>query len=139
MKKINEILEWLADHPNVAYSFIRVFLGAALFVRGIVLMSNPEALLELAGGHDLFIWFSYITIGHLLGGLLIALGIFTRVGAFFQIPILLGAVFIVSDRSLVMGGQSIELASMVLFLLLVYFVFGSGSYSLGKKVDLPNL
>ncbi len=133
------MLEWLAHNPNVAYSFIRIFLGTALFIRGIILVSNPEAMLELAGGHDLFIWFSYITIGHLLGGFLIALGLFTRVGAFFQIPILLGAVFIVSDKSLIMGGQSIELAGMVLFLLLVYFVFGGGSYSLGKKFNFPNL
>ncbi len=139
MKKFDEILEWLSEHPNVAYSFIRIFLGTALFVRGLVLMSNPDAMLELAGGHDLFIWFSYITIGHLLGGLLIAFGLFTRVGAFFQIPILLGAVFIVSDKSLVMGGQSIELAAMVLFLLLVYFVFGGGSYALGNKLNFPNL
>lgn len=139
MKNFNEILEWLSDQPKVAYSLIRIFLGAALFIRGFVLMSNPEAMLELAGGHDLFIWFSYITIGHFLGGLLIMFGLFTRVGAFFQIPILLGAVFIVSDKSLVMGGQSIELAGMVLFLLLVYFIFGGGSYSLGKKFNFPNL
>ena len=36
-----------------------------------------------------------------------------------------------------MGGQSIELASMVLFLLVVYFIFGSGSYSLEEKSISP--
>jgi uncharacterized membrane protein YphA (DoxX/SURF4 family) len=139
MKKLDEILEWLSTHQNVAYSFIRIFLGTALFVRGLILVSNPEAMLELAGGREMFIWFSYISIGHLIGGLLIMTGLFTRIGAFFQIPILIGAVFVVSDKSLVMGGQSIELATMVLFLLLVCFVFGGGSYSLGRKFNFPNL
>jgi len=139
MKKIDELLEWLSTHQNIAYSLIRIFLGLALFVRGYILVSNPEAMLELAGGDKFFIWFSYIAIGHLIGGLLIALGLFTRVGAALQIPILIGAALVVSEKSLVMGGQSLELATMVLFLLIVCFVFGSGSYSVGKKINFPNL
>ncbi|MEP1095576.1 MAG: DoxX family membrane protein [Cyclobacteriaceae bacterium] len=139
MKKIDEMLEWLSTHQNIAYSLIRIFLGLALFVRGYILISNPEAMLELAGGNNFFIWSSYISIGHFLGGLLIMLGLFTRIGALLQIPILVGAVFVVNDKSLIMGGQSIELAAMVLFLLLVCFAFGGGIYSLGKKVNFPNL
>ncbi len=139
MKKFDEMLEWLADNQNKAYSLIRIFLGTALFARGYVLLGNPDAMLELAGDDTYFIWFSYITIGHLIGGLLIAVGLFTRIGSLFQIPILAGAAFVVHEKSLVMGGQSLELAIMVLFLLIVCFVFGSGTYALGKKLGFPNL
>jgi len=139
MKKFDEMLEWLSANQNIAYSLIRICLGTALFSRGYILVSNPDAMIELAGDETLFIWASYISVGHLIGGLLIAFGLFTRIGALFQIPILAGAVFVVGDKSLIMGGQTFELAAMVLFLLIVCFVFGGGAYSLGKRMDLPNL
>ncbi|MCP4457204.1 MAG: DoxX family protein [Cytophagales bacterium] len=139
MKKIDEILEWLADNQSKAYSLIRIFLGTALFTRGYILLGNPDAMLQLAGDDSFFIWFSYITIGHLIGGLFIALGLFTRIGALLQIPVLAGAVLVVHDKSLIMGGQSLELASMVLFLLIIIFLFGSGTFALGRKIGFPNM
>ena len=130
MNQFDEIMERLNSHQNTAYSFIRIFLGVALFVRGWILVMDPGAITELAAEDKLHMWYSYITIGHLLGGLSLAFGFFTRFGAMFQIPILVGAVFIVHEQGLMMGGQSLELAALVLFLLNVYLFFGSGPISL---------
>lgn len=79
-------------------------------------------------------WYAYITIGHLLGGICLAIGVLTRLAALLQIPILVGAVSL-SDMGLMMGGQSLELATLVLFLLVVFFIFGAGPLALSKYAN----
>jgi len=144
MKIFNEIVDWFNTNQDLAYSFIRIFLGAALFVRGLILLSDPTAISELAGLNNLYWWFSYITIIHLVAGLLFALGLLTRIAALLQIPILIGAVFFIHlDQGLMSGEQSLELSVLVLVLLFVYFIFGSGTLSLdhffaGRKAKLQS-
>lgn len=133
MKLFSKILHWIESNNNIAYSLIRIFLGVALFVRGWVLISNPGAIIQLAGADQWYWWYSYITIAHLIGGLSLTLGLFTRYGALLQIPILFGAVFIVHfKQGLMTGGQSLELSVLVLVLLLIYFIFGSGVLAVDK-------
>ena len=133
MEKINKTLQWLDDNQNLAYSLIRFFIGTALFVRGWIFFADPGTVTELAREESLYMWFSYVTLGHLIGGFLMMLGLFTRLAALLQIPILFGAVFIVNaSTSLVSADQSLELAVMVFVLLIVYFIFGSGTFSLDQ-------
>ena len=123
-------------HQSFAYACIRIFLGLALFVRACFLIADPEALVALASNEDLHVWFAYITIGHLIGSLSLTLGIFTRFGALLQIPILFAAVFVVhANEGLMMGGQSLELTSLVLFLLVVFFIFGPGPFAIDAYVN----
>ena len=144
MKIFNKIVEWFNTNYDLAYSLIRIILGVALFVRGLILLSNPAAISELAGQYKLYWWYSYIAIIHIVAGLLLTLGLLTRIAALLQIPILVGAVFFIHMRQgLVAEGQSLELAALVLALLIVYFLFGSSSLSLDnflakRKLKLPN-
>jgi putative oxidoreductase len=131
MKRLNEILHWLENRRDLAYSLIRIYLGIALFVRGWILLSDPSAITELVGAQQVYWWYAYIISAHLLGGLLLALGLLTRWAALLQLPILLGAViFIHAEQGLMTVGQSLEVASLVLFLLCVYVLFGSGAIAL---------
>ena len=131
MKRLNEILHWLEVHRDLAYSLIRIYLGIALFVRGWLLLSDPSVITELVGAQQVYWWYAYIIGAHLLGGLLLAIGFLTRWAALSQLPILLGAViFIHADQGLMMVGQSLEVASLVLVLLVVYVLFGSGAFAL---------
>lgn len=131
MKKFEDILHGLDGSRDQAYSFIRIFLGTALFVRGVILFSDPAVITELARVDNFYWWFSYITIAHLIGGICLALGLMTRFAALLQIPILVGAVFYVHlEQGLLTVGQSLELAVLVLVLLIIYFVYGSGILSL---------
>ena len=133
MNKIKKYLARLDNDQNPAYMLIRIFLGIVLFVRGWILAANPDAIIALVGEQQLHIWFSYLTIGHLLGGLSIALGIFARLGSLLQIPILFTAVIMVhSQNGIMTGDQSLELASLVLFLLVIILIFGSGRWSLDR-------
>lgn len=126
MNRMTKLFDWMNQRENMAYSFIRIFLGGALFIRGWLLMSDPQAITQLAGANRWYWWYSYITIVHLVGGLLLAVGFRTRLAALFQIPILLGAVFVIHFREgLLSAGQSLELAVLVLILLIIYFIFGS--------------
>jgi uncharacterized membrane protein YphA (DoxX/SURF4 family) len=130
MKFINEAILWLDKNNNLAYALIRAFLGVALFVRGWILISDPAAMVELAGEDKIYWWFSYITITHLVGGFLLAIGFFTRLASLLQIPILFAAVFLIHlKQGLLSVGQSLELSVLVLMLLLLYFIFGSGVLS----------
>ena len=130
MKLFNNLLIWLDKNNNLAYALIRAFLGVALFVRGWILISDPAAMIELAGEDKIYWWYSYITITHLIGGFLLAIGFFTRLASLLQIPILFGAVFLIHlKQGLLSVGQSLELSVLVLMLLLLYFIFGSGVLS----------
>ncbi len=135
MKQFSDILDWLESHHDIAYSLIRIYLGIALFARGWILLSDPSAITELAGAQQVYMWYSYIIGAHLIGGLLVAFGFLTRIAALFQLPILIGAVFFIhAEQGLMTVGQSLELAALVLVLLLVYFLFGSGLYGVDRYI-----
>jgi putative oxidoreductase len=137
MSKLNETLRRFETNQNYAYAFVRIFLGVALFIRGYILVSDPGAIYVLDGEAKMHMFYSYITIIHLLGGFLMAIGLFTRVGALLQVPILFGAVFFIHAKNgLMMGGQSLELATLVFFLLLIYLFFGSGPLALNNHFNL---
>ena len=119
----------------MAYALIRMFLGAALIVRGLFLVLNPDALTNIVDDSSLNMYFSWIAISHLLGGLMLLLGLLTRLGALIQLPEVVYAVFFIhAKQGLMMGGQSFELATMTLFLLLILLIYGSGPMSLDAKL-----
>lgn len=130
MKPIKSIIIWLETNKDAAYSFIRIFLGIALLVRGAILSSDPATLTQLAGSNQFYWWYSYIIVIHIIGGLLLAIGFATRLAAFLQIPVLVGAVFFLHlQQGLATAEQSLELSALVLVLLIIYFLFGSGVFS----------
>lgn len=131
MKLFEPIVKWLNVHSNYAYPVIRIFLGMALFIRGIMLFLNPDALIQLEGANQFYWSFSYVIILHIIGGLLLAAGLITRIAALLQIPVLFGAVFFVHlKQGLVKVEQSFELSVLVLVLLSIYFLFGGGVLSI---------
>jgi putative oxidoreductase len=116
---------------NIGYALIRIFLGIALSIRGWLILSNPDFIIRMGIDREFYMWISLIGMIHLLGGILLCLGFFTRLGALIQIPILFSASFFVLEHTtLMMGGQSVELAILVLVLLCIYFVFGPGTLSI---------
>ena len=150
MLNLNRCRAWLHSRPDVMIDLIRVYLGVALFFKGVYFMEHREYLLKMmedAGG----LWFApaalahYIVPAHLVGGLMLALGLLTRVAALAQIPILLGAVFYVHMPRLsgltqeTVGRQNLELSALVLFLTVLVLLHGAGRFSLdhlmGKRSE----
>lgn len=130
---------WQWQHNSAGFDIIRIFLGFALIVRGVWFMTHPEAIQEMAGTQPADWMVLYLKLAHLIGGALLVLGFYTRVGALIQIPVLLEAVFFVHmRRGFGSPNQSLELAALVLFLLVVIFIFGAGTYSLDYRRLKPS-
>jgi putative oxidoreductase len=128
---------WLdrLEQPATGFALLRIYLGLGLIVRGALFISNPavvQRLLTDAEGWALpYLGAHAIAGAHLVGGALLALGYRTRLAAAVQIPVLLGAAFFVHLREgLFTRGQSLEFSLLVLVLLVLYAVFGSGPLSL---------
>ena len=135
MSWYRKILAWQWVHNSLPTELVRIFLGLALFIRGCLLWLDPSSIDVLLQENSIPGLLQYITYAHLLGGLCMTIGLFTRIAALIQIPVLTGAVFVVHLREgLVSPQQSLELAGLVLFLLLVIFAFGPGRLSMDHRI-----
>lgn len=139
MSRYRALVDWIDEHRIVGLDLVRIYLGLGLFVRGVlfayegrgvgVLVDLSEfSLASAALAH-------YVTFAHLIGGLMLAAGLLTRVAALVQVPILMGAVFLVHlDQGLLTADQSLEFSALVLVLLLVVVVFGPGEWAADRYV-----
>jgi putative oxidoreductase len=131
------------QQPSTGLDVIRIYLGVGLTVRGALFIGQPEVLLNFIKRSDS--WFlplaasQYVVAAHLCGGILLALGLGTRLAAAVQVPPLLGAVlFVHLHDGLLTAGQSLEFAALVLAMLAAFTVFGSGHLSLDAYLAKRN-
>ena len=144
MEKLRQWIDWAEAHPKVWLDCVRVYLGLGLFIRGVFIISNTRAefIQTLLQGLE-FPWIitvgllHYISLAHLIGGLMLTVGLLTRIAAWVQIPILAGAIFIHRGEGLMSGGQSLEFSALVLFLLCTFAVSGAGPVSVDN--GMPKL
>ncbi len=133
--KYQQLIRWQVTHNSWGWDVVRIFLGLALAVRGVVFLLNPETIAELAPGRDLSQVSSLVAYTHLIGGLLLALGFMTRIAALIQLPIMANASFFVAlEWGLASSNQSLELSLMVLFLLSLVLIFGAGKISVDYRL-----
>lgn len=121
---------------------LRVALGIILVLKGIAFFEDAAALqmmvenpgFQLLRDNSAAIAF-FITYSHLLGGIFIASGLFTRWVSLVQIPILIGAVVFEQNKSgMHLGNGDLLLALFVLLLLFVFLIKGSGSVSADEYI-----
>ena len=143
----------LAHSKELALDMLRIYLGLALIGKGYYFIRNLTELFDLtssAVSYGDFILAHYILLAHLVGGLCIVAGVFTRLAIFMNIPILFGAVTMIHlPEGLFQANQGLELSVLVLFLLCLSFYHGSGKFSVdgyfdhldeeAKKRDLRNI
>jgi uncharacterized membrane protein YphA (DoxX/SURF4 family) len=134
MSTYESIADWINSHQEVVLDIIRVYLGIGLLVRGGLFVAQTSGIGSLVDISQ-FDFASaaivhYVTFAHIIGGLLLAIGLLTRIAALVQIPILIGAVFFVHlNEGLLSANQSLEFSTLVLFLLAIVLVFGPGRWS----------
>ena len=133
MAILHQLDKWSTTHPKLLL-LLRAALGIALVSKGISFMSDImslKALLAQSGFGFLPDWIALvITWIHLLCGFLITIGLFTRLSALIQIPILIGAVIINLSGGIFMPGSEL-IFSLLILVLLVFFLFeGGGELSL---------
>jgi len=131
MTLLHQLDKWSTTHPRLLL-LLRAALGIALVSKGISFISDMmslKALLESSFGF-LPDWIALvITWIHLLCGFMITIGLFTRLSALIQIPILIGAVIINLSVGIFTPGSELVFSLLVLVLLVFFLFEGGGEFS----------
>lgn len=139
MNYAKNLTAWGDRHHPWILDIIRILLGLFLMNKGIVFLKDSGYLRDIilekeainqppAVVSAIVFYVSYI---HVLGGGLMALGLFTRLWAILQFPVVVGAVFLVNIiRPFVFA--ELWLSIIVLSLLVLFIVIGSGPLSLDR-------
>ncbi len=122
---------------QVALLTVRVFLGLALFVKGISFIRNDATLNKIFEASLVlkeYLWLkTVIPWFHLLGGVFMIIGLFTRLASISQLPILISAIIFSRTANGIFNGEKPWTIILPLILLLtVFLIFGGGYYSLDR-------
>ncbi|AKD05118.1 DoxX family protein [Pontibacter korlensis] len=118
---------------------LRIALGVFLFIKGILFLEHTSDVFYIFSQSQELIDIkkaSVLTSGvHIVGGMMIAIGMLTRLSLLCQIPVVLGAVLIVNpQRGMHLGNTELWLSVAVLALLVFFMIVGPGRYSVDNKV-----
>jgi putative oxidoreductase len=136
---VQQLDQWSQAHQPKWLVVLRVALGILLLFKGISFISHADELEAMITNSRFrsgtaFLT-SYITFAHLLGGVLIIIGLLTRLAVLAQIPILIGAVFFINARNGVFSLPSeFALSLLVLFMLIFFLIEGGGPFSVDKFI-----
>lgn len=136
---------WGDSHHSKWLDIIRIVLGIFLVYKGIDVLKNMSAMISMMSTKMSFGSFAYVlaahyaVFAHVLGGLLLIMGLLTRFACLIQIPVLLGAIFFISTNKDMLRPYSELFLSIIVLLLLIYFlIVGNGPWSLSRFVDQEN-
>ena len=115
---------------------LRNILGLILIIKGILYIKDTTELSVLIQQTGIG-YFSensetlalVISILSILGGTFIIIGLFTKLSAAIQIPIIIVATFFVNIKNIDRGVGELILSLFVLFLLILFVVKGAGKAS----------
>lgn len=116
---------------------LRIGLGVALCLKGISFVSDSTVLEKIVFSYfpeRYFAWLvPFISWSNMFCGFMIVIGLFTRIAVLIQIPILIGAVVVVSlGKQAGMGSSEFILSFIILVLLIVFEIEGGGPLSLDE-------
>ena len=131
MNRWNRLQTYVEGNRDIGLDLVRIFLGLVLFAKGAYFAGHISEVMSMLGPNFNQMMMAHaIAMAHFAGGLLLAAGLLTRVSAFVQLPIVLGAVFTVHIREGLFGSTSnLEFAALVAFLLAIIGVLGPGRWS----------
>jgi len=137
MAILHQLDKWSTTHPKLLL-LLRAALGIALVSKGISFISDImslKALLAESRFGFLPDWIALVvTWIHLLCGFLITIGLFTRLSALIQIPILIGAVIINLSMGIFTPGSELVFSLLVLVLLVFFLFEGGGEFSVDDYI-----
>jgi putative oxidoreductase len=141
MSFLYKIKTWGDTHHPKILDIIRILLGLMLFLKGLAFFNNAPYLRYLIIENKIIrqspelisALINYVTYVHLVGGIMVFLGLFTRLAALLQIPIVFGAVFFVNILTYYINSE-LWLSVLVLALLSLFVIIGSGPLSLDRAL-----
>lgn len=135
MYLLHKIETWSQKHHPLWLDFFRVLLGVILVWQAVYFIANKVAIIEIVNQYGFGFYTmtaAHAIIGaHLAGGVLIIFGLFTRVAAILQLPILIcNLIFVVIPNGFMSLRSEAELTLIVTALCLLFIIEGSGPFSL---------
>jgi len=139
MDQILRLRTWVEQHRDGWLDLLRIYMGFALLAKAIVFMQHMSAFIEtMPIKTEAFapaLLAHYVVMAHVAGGIMLIFGVLTRLAAAANIPVLLGAVFLVHwNEGLFQPQQTLELALLVLFILVLLTVAGGGRWSVDEHL-----
>jgi len=139
MNLVQRVEHWGDTHHPQWLDIVRILLGVFLCYKGVEFLYNMGSMLSLLSNQMAFGSFSsmlmsnYIAFAHILGGILLILGVLTRFACLLQIPILLGAIFFINlNKEMYRPFSELLLSIGVLLLVILFLVVGNGKWQLLK-------
>ncbi|MDB5126017.1 DoxX family protein [Mucilaginibacter sp.] len=142
MSVINKIEKWGDRHHPAVLDVLRIMLGIFLFLKGLSFMENmsylrwiieDQQLLNLSPFFLKAVMY-YVTFVHMAGGILITLGLLTRLSSLLQLPIVISALFVINIfRS--EPNNDLWLSIFACVLLIIFSLIGSGPLSLNNLLS----
>jgi len=134
---MTNLVRWLEERRDCCFELLRMYLGAGLLTKGVLFAGDPGQMATYATEGRLdaqaAIIAHYVVVAHVMGGVLLFLGLLTRLAALVNVPVLLGAVVFVHQREgLFTRTQGMEFALLVLFTLVLIVWHGPGRWSLDR-------
>jgi uncharacterized membrane protein YphA (DoxX/SURF4 family) len=138
VKNLFEKLDaWSRDHHPRWIDALRIALGLIIHLRTILFIGASAYMIKLmeAEGHSAAMKFLLYSIGviQLLGGTFIVLGLWTRIVSLIQVPsIIASSTFSIIYSTGFFLSSDLLLGLLTLFLLIFFFVEGSGRFSVDQ-------
>lgn len=141
MNLFNRLEKWGDAHHPKWLDIVRIVLGLFLFLKGLEFINNMNAFSELMsqsgflGMASTGILAHVIVFAHLIGGILVAVGLLTRFACLIQIPVILGAIiFINAPQGIFKPHSELWFSIIVLLLLCFFLIEGSGPISIDEAI-----
>ena len=137
MNLAQRVEHWGDTHHPQWLDIVRILLGVFLCYKGVDFLMNMGTMLALLtnrmsfGSFTEMLMGNYISFAHILGGILLILGVLTRFACLLQIPVMLGAIFFL-NTALYRPFSETLLAILVLLLLILFLIVGNGPTQLLK-------
>jgi len=141
MNLLQRVEHWGDAHHPKWLDLLRIVFGLFLLFKGVEFANNMNGLMNLLSGQAYFgsfmlmILAHFVLGAHILGGVLLTLGLLTRFACLIQIPVLIGAIIFVNTRNVFGQFSELSLSVLVLLLLIYFLIIGSGRWSLDWYMD----
>lgn len=137
MNTLQRIEYWVDHHHPVWLDFIRIIIGMLLITKGIAFILNKNEIVSMLAERSTemseFVAFyagHYVIVALIVGGIFVTIGFVTRWALLFQLPAIIGEIFMTDfHHDLFVLNSELNYLILILVLMVFFIFYGSGKVS----------